>query len=78
MHGWGLLQLLVIINYLVLFIEYAYQTLFVCPMLYRYQLILLLHFVILLFFIVTLYSVYTLHIVSICLIIVMILPLMGP
>jgi hypothetical protein len=23
MHGWGLLQLLVIINYLVLFIEYA-------------------------------------------------------
>ena len=51
--------------YLVLFIEYAYQTLFVCPMLYRYQLILLLHFVILLFFIVTLHSVYTLHIVSI-------------
>jgi hypothetical protein len=44
MHGWGLLQLLVIINYLVLFIEYAYQTL-VCPMLYRYHLILLLYFV---------------------------------
>jgi hypothetical protein len=35
MHGWGLLQLLVIINYLVLFIEYAYQTFVVCPMLYR-------------------------------------------
>jgi hypothetical protein len=33
MHGWGLLQLLVIINYLVLFIEYAYQTLVVYPML---------------------------------------------
>ena len=83
MHGWGLLQLLVIINYLVLFIEYAYQTL-VCPMLYRYHLILLLYFVCLFvffywfFFIVTLYCVSTLHIVSIYLIIVMILPLMGP
>ena len=76
MHGWELLQLLVIINYLVLFIEYAYQTLIVCPMLYRYHPILLLYFVI--FLIVTLYCVYTLHIVSIYLIIVMILPLMGP
>ena len=46
MHGWELLQLLVIINYLVLFIEYAYQTLVVYPMLYRYHLILLLYFVI--------------------------------
>ena len=68
----GLLQLLVIINYLVFFIEYAYQTLVVYPMLYRYHLILLLYFVILL------YCVYTLHIVPIYLIIVMILPLMGP
>jgi hypothetical protein len=75
MHGWGLLQLLVIINYLVLFIEYAYQTLVVCPMLYRHHLILLLYFFI--FFMVTLYCVYTLHIVSIYLIIVMILPLMA-
>ena len=33
MNEWGLLQLLVIINYLVLFIEYAYQTLVVYPML---------------------------------------------
>ena len=48
MHGWGLLQLLVIINFLVLFIEYAYQTLVVYPVLYRYHLILLLYFVILL------------------------------
>ena len=45
-----LLQLLVIINYLVLFIEYAYQTLVVYPMLYtcRYHPILLLYSVILL------------------------------
>ena len=87
MHGWGLLQLLVILNYLVLFIEYAYQTLVVYTMLYRYHLILLLYFVIfvviffvifVVIFIVTLYCVYTLHIVSIYLIIVMILPLMGP
>ena len=48
MHGWGLLQLLVIINYLVLFIEYAYQTLVVYPMLYRYYPISLLYSVILL------------------------------
>ena len=71
MHGWGLLQLLVIINYLVLFIEYVYQTLVVYPMLYRYHLMLLLYTV-------ALYGVYTLHIVPIYLIIVMILPLMGP
>ena len=50
MHGCGLLQLLVIINYLVLFIEYAYQTLVVYPMLYtcRYHPILLLYSVMLL------------------------------
>jgi hypothetical protein len=51
-HGWGLLQLLVIVNYLVLFIEYVYQTLVVYPMLYRYHPILLLYTV-------TLYGVYT-------------------
>ena len=48
MHGCGLLQLLVIVNYLVPFIEYAYQTLVVYPMLYRYHPILLLYSVILL------------------------------
>ena len=44
MHGWGPLQLLVI----VLFIEYAYQTLVVYPMLYRYHPKLLIYSVILL------------------------------
>jgi hypothetical protein len=48
MHGWWLLQLLIIINYLVLFIEYACQTLVVYPMLYRCHPILLLYSVILL------------------------------
>ena len=77
MHRWGLLQLLVIINYIVLFIEYAYQTLVVNPyMLYRYHPILLLYSVILLLHCIVCY--YTLHIVPIYLIIVMILPLMGP
>jgi len=44
MHGW----VLIIINYLVLFIEYVYQTLVVYLMLYRYHQILLLYSVILL------------------------------
>ena len=74
-----LLQLLVIINYLVLFIGYSYQTLVMYPtcMLYRYNVSSDI-IVIFCYFIVTLYGVYTLHIVPIYLIIVMILPLMGP
>ena len=59
MHGWGLLQLLVIINYLVLFIECAYQTLVVYPMLYRYHPILLLY--ILLFYCYIVLCVYITH-----------------
>jgi hypothetical protein len=64
MHGWGLLKLLVIINYLVLFIEYAYQTLVVYPMLYRYHPILLLYFVILLLYCIVCihYTLYPYHI----------------
>ena len=79
MHGWGLLQLLVTINYLVLFIGYSYQTLVMYPtcMLYGYNVSSDI-IVIFCYFIVTLYGVYTLHIVPIYLIIVMILPLMGP
>ena len=62
MHGWGLLQLLVIINYLVLFIEYAYQTLVVYPMLFRYHPILLLYSVILLLhYIVCIHYMYITH-----------------
>jgi hypothetical protein len=67
MHGWGLLQLLVIINYLVLFIEYAYQTLVVYPMLYRYHPISLLYSVILLLHcIVCVYITHCTHIFNHC------------
>jgi hypothetical protein len=67
MNEWGLLQLLVIINYLVLFIEYAYQTLVVYPMLYRYHPILLLYSVILLLHcIVCVYITHCTHIFNHC------------
>ena len=66
MHGWGLLQLLVIINYLVLFIEYAYQTFVVCPMLYRYHLIVLLYSLFYCYIVLCVYITHCIHILNHC------------